>query len=83
LPFTISTSRSAELSQEDREAVERMDLDAGHLADDVTAVSHMAPPGEEGFDISHEGGEYEVFDDLVDGLAQCNGFVESFLFLLE
>jgi hypothetical protein len=50
-----------------------MDLDMGCLADDVTAVSHTAPPGEEGFDISHEGGEHEVFDDLVDGLAQSNG----------
>ncbi|KAF8233271.1 hypothetical protein L208DRAFT_1135283, partial [Tricholoma matsutake] len=35
------------------------------------------PPGEEGFDISHEDGEYKVFDDLVDGLAQCNGFTLS------
>jgi hypothetical protein len=60
------------LSQEDRDAVERMDLDAG-LAEDVAAVSHTAPPGDEGYDISHEGGEHEVFDDLVDGLAQCNG----------
>jgi hypothetical protein len=50
-----------------------MDLDMGHLTDDVAAVSHTAPPGEEGFDISHEGGEHEVFDDLVDGLAQSNG----------
>jgi hypothetical protein len=66
-------SWSAELSQEDCDAVECMDLDMGHLADDVAAVSHTAPPGEEGFDISHEGGEHEVFDDLVDGLAQSNG----------
>jgi hypothetical protein len=66
-------ARSAELSQEDRDAVEHMDLDMGCLADDVTAVSHTAPPGEEGFDISHKGGEHEVFDDLVDGLTQSNG----------
>jgi hypothetical protein len=50
-----------------------MDIDADHTADDVEAVSGMVPPGEEGFDISHEGGEYEVFDDLVEGLAQASG----------
>jgi hypothetical protein len=64
---------SAELFQEDRDTVERMDLDMGCLTDDVTVVSHTAPPGEEGFDISHKGGEHEVFDNLVDGLAQSNG----------
>jgi hypothetical protein len=63
----------AELTQEDRDAVEHMDIDADHTADDVEAVSGMVPPGEEGFDISHEGGEYEVFDDLVEGLAQASG----------
>jgi len=60
------------LDQEDREAVEQMDLDAGFGADDVNAVCHTAPPGEEGFDISHEGGEFEVFEDLVAGLTQSN-----------
>jgi hypothetical protein len=50
-----------------------MDIDADHTADDIEAVSGMVPPGEEGFDISHEGGEYEVFDDLVEGLAQASG----------
>lgn len=51
-----------------------MDQDAG-LADDddVDAISHTVPPGEEGFDISHEGGEYEVFNDLVTGLVESTG----------
>ena len=61
------------LDQEDRDAVQQMDLDAGIGADDVDAISHTAPPGEEGFDISHEGGEFEVFEDLVAGLAESGG----------
>ena len=73
LPCTIRMSWSAEISQEDCDTIKHMNLDMGHLADDVAAVSHMAPPKEEGFDISHEGGEHELFDDLMDGLAQSNG----------
>ena len=50
-----------------------MDLDAGHSTEDTFAVSHIAAPGKEGLDISHEGGEYEVFEDVVGILAQSNG----------
>jgi hypothetical protein len=50
-----------------------MDLDADRGTDDIDAVSHTAPPGEEGFDISHEGGEFEVFEDLAVGLAESSG----------
>ena len=64
---------SSELSHADREAVENMDVDAGHSTEDTAAVSHIAPPGEEGLDISHEGGEHEVFEDLVETLAQSKG----------
>lgn len=62
-----------ELSQDDRDAVEQMDIDAGHSGEDVFAISHIAPPGEEGLDISHEGGEHKVFEDLVETLAQSTG----------
>lgn len=54
-----------------------MDLDAGFVGDDdddVDAISRMVPPGEEGFDISHEGGEFEVFDDLIAGLSASMGW---------
>ena len=50
-----------------------MDIDADNTTDDVDAISGTVPPGEEGFDISHKGGEYEVFDDLTEGLAQSSG----------
>jgi hypothetical protein len=50
-----------------------MDLDANYGTDDVDAVSYTAPPGEEGFDISHEGGEFEVFEDVAAGLAESSG----------
>jgi hypothetical protein len=63
------------LNQEDRDAVQQMDLDTGFSTNnDVDAISRTAPPGEEGFDISHEGGEFEVFEDLAAGLAAANGW---------
>ncbi len=59
----------------DRNAVQQMDLDASFgTNDDVDTISHTAPPSEEGFDISHEGGEFEVFEDLAAGLAAANGW---------
>ena len=61
------------LSQEDRDAVQQMDIDASCSIDDIEAISHTAPPGEEGFDISHEGEEFEVFEDLAAGLAETSG----------
>jgi hypothetical protein len=51
-----------------------MDDDAGHSLDNFASISHTAPPGEEGFDISHEGGEYEVFKDVAASLAQSTGW---------
>jgi hypothetical protein len=64
---------STALSQVDREAVQRMDIDNGHSFDDVEAVAHTVPPGDEAFDMSHEGGEFEVFEDIAAGLAQSIG----------
>jgi hypothetical protein len=51
-----------------------MDHDAGHSPDDFASISHTAPPGEEGFDISHEGGEHEVFEDVAACLAEATGW---------
>ena len=51
-----------------------MDNDAGHSLDDFVAISCTAPPGEEGFDISHEGGEHEVFKDVAASLAESMGW---------
>jgi hypothetical protein len=69
----LLTLHCLELSHEDRDAIEEMDRDAGHSLDDFVAISHTATPGEEGFDISHEGGEHEVFDDVVASLTQLKG----------
>ena len=65
--------RQPGLNQEDRDAVQQMDLDTNYGTDNVDAVSYTAPPGEEGFDISHEGGEFEVFEDVAAGLAELSG----------
>jgi hypothetical protein len=48
-------------------------VDAHVALQDVDAISYTAPPGEEGFDISHEGGEFEVFEDVAAGLAESSG----------
>ncbi|KAF8883571.1 hypothetical protein BD779DRAFT_1417169, partial [Infundibulicybe gibba] len=35
--------------------------------------AHMPPPGDEGFDISHEGGEHEVFEELAEEINFMSG----------
>lgn len=61
------------LSQEDRNAVEQMDVDSGIGEADILAASSYPPPGDEGFDISHEGGEHEVFEQLAQGISNSTG----------
>jgi hypothetical protein len=41
-----------------------MDIDTGHSTEDITTISCIAPLGEEGLDISHEGGVHEVLRTL-------------------
>ncbi|KAG1864585.1 hypothetical protein C8R48DRAFT_601837 [Suillus tomentosus] len=36
-------------------------------------IPYTAPPGEEGADLSHEGGEYEVFEGLAQQMADISG----------
>lgn len=57
------------MSSVDCKAVENMIVDVGVDMDDEP---YTAPPGEEGFDISHEGGEYEVFEDLSEQVASLS-----------
>jgi hypothetical protein len=61
------------LSQEDRDAVQMMDVDAGVMDSEDVLVYNTIAPGDEGFDISHEGGEYEVYEDFADGITKLNG----------
>lgn len=50
-----------EISSVDHKAVENMIIDIGV---DINNEPHTAPTIEEGFDISHKNGKYEVFEDL-------------------
>ncbi|KAG1725949.1 hypothetical protein EDD22DRAFT_961538 [Suillus occidentalis] len=59
------------MSVEDREAVETMLVD---LDVDIEHTPYTAPPGEEGADFSHEGGEYEAFEGLAQQMADLSGF---------
>ena len=50
-----------------------MDVDAGHMDNNIAAITHIPPPGDEGYELSHEGGEYEVFEGLVENIALATG----------
>lgn len=59
------------MSSEDRDAVETMLID--HDVD-INSVPYTAPPGEEGADLSYEGGEYEAFEGLAQQMADVSGW---------
>ncbi|KAI0040618.1 hypothetical protein FA95DRAFT_1611652, partial [Auriscalpium vulgare] len=66
----------AGMDQSDRDAVAAMDEDlpsgiGDHLLDSLEyeAATISVPPGEEGAQVSHEGGEYEMFQHFVVDLA--------------
>jgi len=52
--------------------VAAMDRDFGDM-DSFSEHEIDPPPGDEGFDISHEGGEHEVFEELAQGIANLTG----------
>ena len=49
-----------------------MDIDLGN-ATSFSEVELGPSPGDEGFDVSHEGGEHEVFEDLAQEIADLTG----------
>jgi hypothetical protein len=59
-----------EMSSEDCQMVENMMVDYGM---DVDSLPYTAPPGEEGLDLSHAGGEHEVFEGLAEQVADISG----------
>jgi hypothetical protein len=56
---------------EDCEAVETMLIDHDI---DTESLPYTAPPGEEGVDLSHEGGKYEAFEGLAQQMADISGW---------
>ena len=70
----------AEMSYEDRAAVLDMDH-AMSLPDEHGAdIFDAPPPGDEGFDISHAGGEHEVFNGLAQDIENmCGTYVFWYL----
>ena len=65
------------MSSHDRNMIQQMDIDNAAIhgdADfDYSSAFNSMPPGEEGFDFSHEGGEFEVFEAFADDLARLTG----------
>ena len=64
---------SSELNEDDRQAIAQMDILMHGTDDDVLAVVNTVPLGEEGIETSHEGGEYEVFENLANEIASAGG----------
>ncbi|EPQ52593.1 hypothetical protein GLOTRDRAFT_131828 [Gloeophyllum trabeum ATCC 11539] len=61
------------MSMEERDIVMQMDGDLEAAPDLSDQALNSMPPGEEGYGLSHEGGEYEVFEDFANDLAQLTG----------
>jgi hypothetical protein len=64
---------SSELNEDDRQAIVQMDIFTHGTNEDVSAVVNTVPLGEEGIETSHEGGEYEVFENLANEIASAGG----------
>lgn len=62
----------AEMDLDDRAAVATMDLDTIGSTADTDSVQNIAPPGEE-LEISHEGGDFEVFTDIAKTIVFATG----------
>ncbi|KAG2337512.1 hypothetical protein BDR05DRAFT_895151 [Suillus weaverae] len=41
---------------------------------DIKAIPYSAPPGEEGVELSHGGGEHEAFEGLAGQIVDLNGY---------
>ncbi|KAG1748443.1 uncharacterized protein EDB91DRAFT_1245139 [Suillus paluster] len=67
----IVHTSSAEMLVEDCKAVEVMLVD---LDVDIEHIPYTAPPGGNGADLSHGGGEYEAFEGLAQQMADLSGF---------
>jgi hypothetical protein len=64
------------MSYDEREDIQDMDADLMDVGEDTMGSSdavHSAPPGDEGFDISHAGGEHEAFEGLADEISKLTG----------
>ncbi|TDL13405.1 hypothetical protein BD410DRAFT_810579 [Rickenella mellea] len=66
-----------EMAEEDRDAVAQMDRDDNMtyvIEDDGYSVAFQTiPPGDEGYGLSHEGGEHEVFEGFAEDLSKWTG----------
>lgn len=73
LHYIPLTCHLQEMSSEDRALVEEMDTaqstDADMGPNPYEAAFNSLPPGEEGFDLSHKGGEHRVFEEFAQSLA--------------
>ena len=62
----------AEMDPDDRAAVAAMDLDTMGSMAHTNSVQNIAPPREE-LEISHEGGDFEVFTDIAKTIVFATG----------
>lgn len=76
--FTELTFCPLALPESDQNIIHAMDIDYDSNPDTNIEGTTNVVPGDEGFDISHEGGEFEVFNDLVEGIQEINGLYVVF-----
>jgi hypothetical protein len=62
----------SEMTSADWDIVETMMMDNG-FATDTDLTPYTVPPGEEGLDLSYEGGEHEAFDGLSEQIVSLSG----------
>lgn len=67
------------MTSTERDMVETMMMDNGF---DTDLTPYTAPPGEEGLDLSYEGGEHEAFDGLSQHVASLSGWYVRIVFKL-
>ncbi len=76
-------TKFTDLHDEDHQAIVHMDIMMHGTADNVEAVDNTVALGEEGIiETSHEGGEFEVFENLASEIALSTGScIHPFIFV--
>ena len=58
-------------------AIASMDIDEGIYSEDVAAIDMAAPPIDTAIDVSHEGGEIDMFTELASEIVNATGYYVS------
>lgn len=65
------------MTLDERLAVASMDADEGIYGEDVAAVDMVCPSIDTTIDVSHEGGEVEMFSELASEITNATGYISQ------